>query len=347
VSGDTYRCFDVTEPVSYCAVADERVFPGVVALLNSLRLTGHREPVHVLDAGLTTEQRRLLAPQCCLATPALGMPTHPGLLKPFIAPPDFEGVLVFLDSDLIVTGSLAPVVAAAADGGVCAFPDPDQGRYFDEWREIFGIRAELRRQTYVSSHFVAFSTVAWPDLLPRWGELCARIFDRDVFTDDPDSPVDAADQDALNALLMSEMPAHATRLLPARSRVQGPLEARRTRILDRASLSCEHARHRPLVIHIGGKRIPKPWQPAARPWVRRDAYTRFLRRLLHGRDVVLPLASYSALPPWLSEGAVGASVLLALSAAHATRDPAVRAEATRLLPASLRRTLRGRQGDRV
>ena len=36
----------------YC-VADSRYFPGAVGLVNSLRLVGHREPILVLDTGLT------------------------------------------------------------------------------------------------------------------------------------------------------------------------------------------------------------------------------------------------------------------------------------------------------
>ena len=40
----------------YC-VADSRYFPGAVGLVNSLRLVGHREPILVLDTGLTDAQR--------------------------------------------------------------------------------------------------------------------------------------------------------------------------------------------------------------------------------------------------------------------------------------------------
>src|SRR4051812_49061180 len=47
--------------VFYC-VADARYFLGLVALLNSLRLHGHPEPVYVLDRGLTGSQREHLAP---------------------------------------------------------------------------------------------------------------------------------------------------------------------------------------------------------------------------------------------------------------------------------------------
>jgi hypothetical protein len=43
-------------------VANARHFLGVVGMLNSLRLVGHREPVYLLDCGLTAPQRDLLSP---------------------------------------------------------------------------------------------------------------------------------------------------------------------------------------------------------------------------------------------------------------------------------------------
>lgn len=346
-SGRAYRSSDVTETTFYCTVADRHVFPGVVGLLNSLRLTGVCEPLRVLDAGLTAEQRRLLEDRCTVSRPPAGASGHPALLKPLVPPPGIEGTLVFLDSDLIVTDSPDRIVQMARRGSICAFADPEQGRRVDAWAEIFDLRADLRRETYVSSHLVAFSTIHWPDLLPRWAQACRRIRDRRVLTvGDPGSPVHAADQDALNALLMSEIPPGAVTLLPSDLRVQGPLEARMTSVIDPISLHCEHAGHRPAIIHIGGKRIPKPWQPAARSWVRRDAYTRLLRRLLHGRDVALPLSDRAGLPLWLAGGTRGAVALSALSALHAVRDRTGLARRARPFSGAVRRRLgNGRTPD--
>ena len=39
----------------YC-VSDDRYFLGAVGLINSLRLVGHSEPIHLLDCGLTAGQ---------------------------------------------------------------------------------------------------------------------------------------------------------------------------------------------------------------------------------------------------------------------------------------------------
>ncbi len=62
----------------YC-VADERYFLGAAALISSLRLHGHTEPIFLLDCGLTPAQRRMLARE---ATIVAGEPdTPPYLLK--------------------------------------------------------------------------------------------------------------------------------------------------------------------------------------------------------------------------------------------------------------------------
>ncbi len=44
----------------YC-VSSAEYFLGAVAMINSLRLNGHREPIYLLDAGLSDDQRALLA----------------------------------------------------------------------------------------------------------------------------------------------------------------------------------------------------------------------------------------------------------------------------------------------
>src|SRR3712207_8323109 len=78
----------------YC-VADERYFLGAVGLINSLRLVGHEEPIHLLDCGFTAEQRELLAPHVNLI--AAESETPPWLLKtvaPLRHPAD---VIVLID----------------------------------------------------------------------------------------------------------------------------------------------------------------------------------------------------------------------------------------------------------
>jgi hypothetical protein len=98
-------------------VTSRRYFPGTVALLNSLRLTGHSYPFVALDAGLNPDQRRLLEPHCAIVEVPESARTSPLLGKAF---PKFlqpVGVVLLLDSDMIVTDSLEPVVSRAERGG--------------------------------------------------------------------------------------------------------------------------------------------------------------------------------------------------------------------------------------
>ena len=59
---------------AFYSVAGIRFFVGMVALLNSLRMVGHREPFHLVDAGLTTEQRAVLESHVVLIPAPEGTP---------------------------------------------------------------------------------------------------------------------------------------------------------------------------------------------------------------------------------------------------------------------------------
>lgn len=197
---------------TYYTISDARYFAGTVAALNSIRLTGNAGEFVVLDAGLTPSQRERLEPHATL--PDLSLPTgvSPVFLRPAIRELAPSGVVVFLDSDVIVTTSLEPVIRLARGGQICGAPDLQQ-RFFPEWHEIFGLSREPRRQTYVNAGLVAFSVDRWPALLRRWWEASERIIalgPPKLFSLDNESaaghPFAYNDQDALNALLMSEVP---------------------------------------------------------------------------------------------------------------------------------------------
>jgi hypothetical protein len=51
----------VTDAAFYC-MSSEVYFLGAVGLVNSLRLTGHTEPIYLLDCGLEPAHRALLEP---------------------------------------------------------------------------------------------------------------------------------------------------------------------------------------------------------------------------------------------------------------------------------------------
>ena len=118
----------------YC-VSNERYFLGAVAMINSLRLLGHSEPIFVLDCGLRPAQRELLATEAMVLTapdesPPVLLKTHAPLRHP-------AEVVVLIDADIIVTRSLDGLIDRALQGRVLAVDD-GQDRFFSEWGELTG-----------------------------------------------------------------------------------------------------------------------------------------------------------------------------------------------------------------
>jgi hypothetical protein len=103
------------EEVTYYTVADHGFFLGAVALLNSLRLTRNAGRVVVLDAGLTPEERDVLADHATVVTPPRRITGNPVLMKPYAHFLEPSGIVVVIDSDIIVTGSLDVAVALARE----------------------------------------------------------------------------------------------------------------------------------------------------------------------------------------------------------------------------------------
>ncbi|NJQ96832.1 MAG: hypothetical protein HC784_02240 [Hydrococcus sp. CSU_1_8] len=100
----------ISEPsdrnVTFTPFSDARYFPGVVALLNSLRLTGHQHRLVILDCGLTPNQRESLQTHCTLFEMPKVLASNPTLFKPFPNLLNPTGTVVIIDSDMIVTRSL-------------------------------------------------------------------------------------------------------------------------------------------------------------------------------------------------------------------------------------------------
>jgi hypothetical protein len=303
--------------ITLFTVSNQDYFPGTVALLNSLRLTGNDGELVVLDVDLTSQQRKLLEPHCTLVTVPHEVGINPLLLKAFPAALDPEGVVMIIDSDIIVTGSLSDVVEQVDAGIVCAYPDTDSKRWFPEWEDVFGLTAPLRRQTYVNSGFVSFSTMHWPALLSRWRGLSESIPSASTRAGGAvrESPLWDGDQDALNAILMSEVPEDALVLLP---NCVGPSWVRRAvEVTDADRLACSYQGLPCLLVHSSG--APKPWQ--AHGWQRRirhDAYVRLLPRVLFAEDLAIRLAPSDA-PFWLRTGVLARLAARTLDAIHTVR----------------------------
>jgi hypothetical protein len=313
-----------SERVTFVTVSSARYFPGAVAMYNSLRLTGNQGDFVVLDWDLQPEQRALLG-AVATVVPVSGVP-HPMLAKPIVHSLDLRGTVVFVDADIIVTGSLDHVIRRTREGAICLFPDHAsmRSKWFAEWEETFALSGPPRRQPYFNAGFVAFSVEHWPRLLERWWETCSRL------TTDWPPWADAGDQDALNGILMAEVPPGAVAVLPEE---EGPLlePMNGVEVHDERTLSASLHGRPTLVLHYVLQ--PKAWDRRGWMRVRPDPYTRLLVRALWGDDVPLRIPP-SSVPRWLRPDPTARLARTALGAAHS-----LAAGAVRLTPIALRRRL--------
>jgi hypothetical protein len=330
----------MAERATFYTIANARYFPGLVALLNSLRLNGHDEELVVLDQGLTPQQRERLAPHATVVKLPGGRVTHPTLLKPFAAELSPSGIVVLIDSDMIVTRRLTGPLADAAVGRIAVFSDHESSasRWFAQWEQEFALAAPPRRQRYVNAGFVAISQERWPDFLARWRRACElvpperfgglpRFVPRGAVLER--ESLWAGDQDALNAILMSEIAEEAVALQPAHEQPDwlGEVE-----VVDAQMLTCRYRDGETSILHFS--LAPKPWEP--RGWRRasRNAYLELFPRVVLADDVALRLAP-EELPPWLRDDTRARAARSGLAALWRGRDSAeriARASAQRLPP---------------
>ena len=302
------------DAVTYVTVADEGFFLGAVALVNSLRLSGNPEPIVVIDAGLTATQRALLSQAAEVRSPAVDRSgALPAFLKPAVGTLGLRGTTVMLDSDMIVTSRLEPILAEAAAGKLCVFTDIEKDRCFeDEWATALGLADPIRRRPYINTGFVAFQSSGWQDLLDRWWELCARVSGErsqlpHALSDDVSRghPFAYVDQDVLNAILMAEVDEARVHRLDAQ--LAGLIDWDLIRVNDERGLGCSVGPRRTVLLHLTG--YPKPWSTRARdrffgPDDRYfTAYEELMARLLTGPDLPLPVPSRDV-PLWLRRGPV-------------------------------------------
>jgi hypothetical protein len=222
-------------------------------------------------------------------------------------------VVVIFDSDFLVTGSLEESLVEAANGRICAYPDPKHDRFFSEWERLFKLARPPRRQTYVTSSFVAFSADRWPDLLRRFHESCELVPAGRTLAHGAgyEDPMSLGDQDALNAVLMSEVPPDALLVLPRDERPVWHNEW--VRVVDTEHLICSYDGTPTKILHADG--IQKPWERAAWWRIEKDAYVVLMRRLLRDDELDLSVEPRD-LPIWLRPGLTGRLVLEVMHAVH-------------------------------
>jgi hypothetical protein len=280
-------------PAAFYCVADERYFLGAVGLLNSLRLVGHTEPFHLLDCGLTAEQRDLISPHANLV-PNRG-DTPPWLLKTVAPLRHPAEVMVLIDADMIVTRRLDEPIEWAGEDRVVAVEN-DRDRFVAEWGELLDL-GPVRRRPYVSSGLVFAGEGLGREVLGLMERLQDRVdFDQTFWRRNvPDYPFLYGDQDVLNAILASRR-VPAERFLTVEHRLAPTPPFGRLRVIDEASLRCGYPDGtEPYVLHNFYR---KPWLVR----MRSSAYSRLLTRCLLGHGLALPIAP-RALPLRLRMGA--------------------------------------------
>jgi hypothetical protein len=264
-------------PAAFYCVADDRYFLGAVGLINSLRLQGHAEPIHLLDCGLTPDQRNLLAPAVTLvpapdATPPYLMKTAAPLRHP-------AEVMVLIDADMIVTRPLDALIETASANRVVAFEN-DRDRFVPAWGELLDL-GPIRRQPYMSSGLVLLGGPAGEEVLRLLDDRQGAVdFGLTYYgTGDPDYPFTYPEQDVLNAILCTR--ADPDRIVALDRRLAATPPFRRLQAIDVNALRCAYDDGvEPYVLH----------QYVRKPWLERmyhGIYPRLLARLLLGEDVAI------------------------------------------------------------
>lgn len=284
------------ERAIYC-VSDSGYFPGVVAAVNSLRLSGHDDPILLLDCGLTEAERRALEPEVEIHRAPEGRPAY--LSKHVLPLTKPARTMLLLDADVIVLRPLEPLFAAAADGALAAHEDPLANRSCREWGELLDLPAP-RAQTYVNAGVLAVGAEIGLPLFEAIDARYSRInLRRSMVGSERDSgyPLFFLDQDILNALLAASVDADALAPLPAELAPHPPFSG--ISLVDARTLTCRNASgvEAQVLHHVG----PKPWLDL----LGQNVYSTLLRRLLLADDLPLRVAP-DLLPLRLRNGVVPA-----------------------------------------
>ena len=278
----------------YC-VTSSAYFLGAVGMINSLRLVGHRESVYVLDCGLSEAQRRLLAGEATVIEAPAGR--EPFTLKAEAPLRHLADPAILIDADVIVTRSLAPLLERAAGGRVVAFVNPTD-RFVAEWEQVLEL-SPLRRQRYLCSGFVALGEPLARTVLTLLEDRQGRVrFERGYFgANDHGYELMFADQDVLNAILASRVPADRIDAIDWRLAPMPPFAG--LRVTDEHNLGCAYDDgSQPYLVH---QALPfKPWLEPLYDGV----YSRLLRRLLAAPDLAIRVPD-EMIPRSLRRGPLG------------------------------------------
>lgn len=286
-------------PRAFYSVSDSRHFIGLVALLNSLRLVGHDEPIILVDAGLTEKQRRLITDHVTMIPAPAGV--NPVFLTPLGPLEQRAKVAAVLDADIIVTRPLTEFIDAAEAGRLVAFVnnEPNHNRFFATWGPALGL-GPLRRQPYLTAGQLFVPASLNGRLLELWSNLQTKIDVRWTRYGGArlSDPFYFADMDVFNAIVAACLERDELLIVEHRLAPNPPFAG--VRLVDKQRLLCSYADGtRPFLLH---HILAKPWLKATRTSV----YSLLLPRLLLAPDVVVRLAPED-LPLRLREGGLAAA----------------------------------------
>jgi hypothetical protein len=200
--------------IAFYTVCNAAHYPGVVALLDSLRMLGEEAPFFVVDCGLEPEQREAISPHATIVPQAGSL--HPALQKA-VAPMAYPAeVMVVLDADVILNRPLTPLYEQVESGKIVAFDERIPTRFFPEWSEL-GVGAPVRAPYVTSGHFLLSATTA-AEFFPLFVELQKKLdISKTFFSSSPiegpeTNPYFYADQDIFNAILCTRYDGLVVRL---------------------------------------------------------------------------------------------------------------------------------------
>lgn len=296
--------------VSFYTIADSRYFPGVAAMVNSLRILGHDEVINVLDCGLDAEQSALLAREATIVPAEAGcVPQIQKFVLPLERPTD---VMVLVDADIIFTRPLGELLAPAAEGRVVGFSDSSSRRYFVEWGDLLDLSGVTPR-TYLNAGLIVLPREPGVRILHRAQAGLAHVdVDRSVLGGGTDSyPFYYLEQDVFNAVLSAL--AESSQVLPLELRLAPAPPFEDVRVVDEGRLRCRYADGvEPFALHCWGL---KPWLTPTRA----NVYSRLLTRVLLDPSAAVPVRR-DCLPLRLRGGAISVCARTARDVRAAVRS---------------------------
>jgi hypothetical protein len=208
----------------FITVTDAGFFPGTVATVNSV-LRFHPE-AHlcvvnnaVCETGLTLSQKAVFTENGIPVRDAhellkAGRKLGAWELKAYAAADLTRNadVLVGIDSDCVLCGSIGDVLASARASGRFHGGDDDATDYDESYR-VYGIASPARNENYMSaSLYVCALTSQNRKILKKWAALCGRA----AFGENGGDIPGHGDQGVLNAILFAERGSDGVRLLDNR-----------------------------------------------------------------------------------------------------------------------------------